>query len=105
MWIKLGFLTILCQHVCCKNGINNKETKSLIKVELVKSPVFELAARKESANNKRNLSDSGEKNGVYLLLSQFLKSDLKCVRLTVYFNHGGSIHAKRYPFLGRSHLS
>lgn len=105
MWIKLGFLTILCQHVCCKNGINNKETKSLIKVELVKSPVFELAARKESANNKRNLSDSGEKNEVYLLLSQFLKSDLKCVRLAVYFNHGWSIHAKRYPFLGISHLS
>ena len=69
MWIKLGFLNILCQHVCCKNGINNKETKSLIKVELVKSPVFELAARKESANNKWNLSDSGEKNAVYLLLS------------------------------------
>lgn len=69
MWIKLGFLNSLCQHVCCKNGINNKETKSLIKVELVKSPVFELAARKESANNKWNLSDSGEKNAVYLLLS------------------------------------
>lgn len=43
------------------NRNNNKETKSLIKVELVKSPVFELAARKESANNKRNLNDSEEK--------------------------------------------